>query len=420
MSRKLPVHLDRKEIDALINSVRKDKHRLGMALMAYSGLRVSEMCELKVSDINLSRNFIKISGKGEKERLVPLSNSLQSLIEKYLSKNADKLSQNSLLIGNTRSAWFKIVKRYAKSSLGRSDIHPHTLRHSFATLLYEDGVQLEKISLLLGHEKLDTTMIYSHISLAQKRSAIHRIDTRKSRVVKFLLPKKHHNISINDYSDLIGRDNELVQLKEYIDKGISVIIFGQKGIGKSAIISKLDNVIYIDEYKKKLTLIRIILHDKDISDETYKESEKELKKLSTDQLISNIQSTIDKTVVIDDITELSKADRKTVSQLSEKVNLVTSSSRRSDIKLFKTFIELKPLKRVHARQILSEMIHMTDPKKKENLVDDILHNSGENLKEAEYIARKLQLGKSFTQFRIKGIIHLRAVAGLTYYKEVFS
>ncbi|HRR42541.1 MAG TPA: hypothetical protein P5244_15015, partial [Syntrophales bacterium] len=95
-----------------------------------------------------------------------------------------------------------------------------------------------------------------------------------------------------------------------------------------------------------------------------------------------------------DITDLSKLDRKTVAKLSEVATVLASSSRAADKKLFKTFLDVKPLKRHHTRQVLSEMIHLNDPRKKELIVDDILHQSGDNLKDAEYIAGQLTLGKS--------------------------
>ena len=121
--------------------------------------------------------------------------------------------------------------------------------------------------------------------------------------------------------------------------------------------------------------------------------QKVLKKLSIDELFEQLKG-FNKVIVIDDITELSKLDRKTVSKLADICTVVSSSCRVSDKKLFKTFLDIKPLKRHHTRQVLSEMIQLNNPRKKELIVDDILHQSGDNLKEAEYIAGQLTLGKS--------------------------
>ena len=84
--KKLPLFLSQKDIECLIRNVRKDKHKLGLYLMSYGGLRVSEMCSLKVSDIHLQRGFMVIAGKGNKQRIVPINATLQKMLETYLGK----------------------------------------------------------------------------------------------------------------------------------------------------------------------------------------------------------------------------------------------------------------------------------------------------------------------------------------------
>jgi len=205
-------------------------------------------------------------------------------------------------------------------------------------------------------------------------------------------------MSVKNTSQLVGREKELGDLNDYIKKNVSVILHGPRGCGKSAILRYLDtgdtSPVRIDEFKKKQTLIKIILSSQNIEDpEVYKEAEKSLKKLSIDDLLEEIKD-IKRIVVFDDISELSRSDRKIVSRLSEKAVVVAATSRNSDKKLFKTYLEIKPLKRHHTRIILSEMIHMNDQAKKDRIVDDILHTAGDNIKEAEYIANQLQLGKT--------------------------
>ncbi|MGL4368622.1 MAG: hypothetical protein ACRCUT_02970, partial [Spirochaetota bacterium] len=138
----------------------------------------------------------------------------------------------------------------------------------------------------------------------------------------------------------------------------------------------------------------IILTSRNIdSPEVYTESERILKKLPIDDLLNEITD-LNRIVIIDDITDLSRADKKLVARLSQKTLVVSSSSRSADRKLFETYMEIKPLKRHYTRTILSDMIQMTDPTRKEQTVNDILHAAGDNLKEAEYIARQMQLGKA--------------------------
>ncbi len=393
--KKIPLYLSQKEIESLTKSIKKDKHRLGIFLMAYGGLRVSEMCGLRVNGLHLARGFLVVHGKGNKERIVPVNSRLQKEIENYLQKYGHQLGPDSLLVGGDRSSWHYAVKKYSSLNLGRSDVHCHTLRHSFATGLYENDVPIERISQILGHSKLDTTMIYSHISVEQKKEAVMTLDSPRGRLFSFFASiRKRTDISVKQYSGLVGRESELAFINKHVSNGVSVVLVGAKGCGKSAILKAVENSVYIDEFKKKQTLIRIILSKENIYDPAvYKEAEKELKKLSIDELIDQLKS-FERVIVIDDITDLSKLDRKTVAKLSEVATVLASSSRAADKKLFKTFLDVKPLKRHHTRQVLSEMIHLNDPRKKELIVDDILHQSGDNLKDAEYIAGQLTLGKS--------------------------
>jgi len=393
--KKLPLFLTQKDVENLTKNIRKDKHKLGLLLMSYGGLRVSEMCSLKISDIHLQRGFMKIHGKGGKERIVPLNATLQKMIESYLSKYSYHLNPESYLIGGARNSWHYVVKKYAEQNLGRTDIHCHTLRHSFATGLYEKDVPIERISQILGHSKLDTTMIYSHISLERKKDAVMVLDGPRGRLFALTRSlKKRPDIKVSSGGSLIGRDKELNLINHYIKQGSSVILSGVKGSGKSAILRHIPDAVYIDEYKKKHTLVKIILSGQHIDDEKiYKEAEKQLKKLTIEELLQELKN-FSRPIIFDDITGLSKLDRSTISKLSELTTVVAASSRTSDRKLFKTFIEVKPLKRHHTREILSEMVQVTNPRKKEMLIDDVLHQSGDNLKEAEYIARQLTMGKT--------------------------
>jgi len=298
-------------------------------------------------------------------------------------------------VGRSRSSWHYLVKKYAYKNLGRYDIHCHTLRHSFATALYHDGVQLERISELLGHSNLDTTMIYSHISIDQKRDAVMVLDDKRSRILKFLQPmvKKHPDMKVKNSGALIGRDRELEQLNGFLSRGVSVILYGVHGCGKSMLLRQIENSVFINEYRKKASLIQMILEPRHLTREIYKETEKSLKKLSIDELIEEVEK-VRLTIVIDDITELSRPDRKVIAKLAEKTVLATATSRRADVKMFPTVIQVNPLKRHYQRQILFEMIQMNDQVMKETVVNDILHSSGENLKKAAYIAAQMQLGRS--------------------------
>ena len=136
-------------------------------------MRVSELIELKISDLFFDEDFIKVTGKGNKQRLVPVSPVNKIYINNYLNNSRKKIKIDSLfsdiLFLNrrgkslTRAMIFTIIKNLAKISGIKKNISPHTFRHSFATHLLENGADLKTIQQLLGHESITTTEIYMHL-----------------------------------------------------------------------------------------------------------------------------------------------------------------------------------------------------------------------------------------------------------------
>lgn len=143
-----------------------------LELIYGSGLRVTELLDLKISDIHLTEGYVRVLGKGNKEREVPLGDLSIQALRLYLTKSRNQLTMNSIdyLFLNqdgkrlSRQGFFKILKKLAKLAGIEQDISPHTLRHSFATHLLEAGVDLRTLQELLGHEDIQTTQIYTHIS----------------------------------------------------------------------------------------------------------------------------------------------------------------------------------------------------------------------------------------------------------------
>ena len=177
--KKLPVVLSVEEIDMLLGGFNKEDSPLDlrnktMVELTYScGLRVSELINMKISDVHLSMHIIDVYGKGKKERIVPIGDEGVALIKKYLEEARPKLasmkSRDFLFVnreGNqmTRQMFFLIIKKKAKEVGITKEISPHKLRHSFATHLLERGLDLRLIQELLGHESISTTEIYTHIN----------------------------------------------------------------------------------------------------------------------------------------------------------------------------------------------------------------------------------------------------------------
>lgn len=192
--RKLPDTLSVQEIDALIAAIdlssnEGERNRAMLETLYGCGLRVSELVELKISDLFFEEGFIKVRGKGNKERFVPIGKLTQKYIEIYQNSirntlNIKKGFEDTLFLnrrGNqlTRSMIFAIIKNLAVQINLHKNISPHTLRHSFATHLLENGADLRSIQLMLGHESITTTEIYVHLDRSFLKEVMYSFHPRK-------------------------------------------------------------------------------------------------------------------------------------------------------------------------------------------------------------------------------------------------
>jgi integrase/recombinase XerD len=199
LGRKLPDTLSTKDIDNLIsaidltrefNGVRIGERDKVMLETLYScGLRVSELTNLKISDLFFEEGFIKVTGKGNKQRFVPINQSSQQMIERYITEvrsqiNAQPQFKDTLFLNNrgrqlTRAMVFTIIKNLAKDINLNKTISPHTFRHSFATHLLENGADLRAIQLMLGHESITTTEIYMHLDRSHLKEVLTKFHPRR-------------------------------------------------------------------------------------------------------------------------------------------------------------------------------------------------------------------------------------------------
>lgn len=178
--KKLPVVLSTEEVKSLIDAADFKKTELIIKMLYSSGLRVSELVNLQVKDLDFNQNIGWVrQGKGNKDRLFQISESLSKQLLRYLSKHSDNkylfAEQEPMSKRNVQS----IVTRTAKKAGINKKVSPHTLRHSFATHLLENGANLLVIQQLLGHENIETTKIYTHISQDQLTGVKNPLDMLK-------------------------------------------------------------------------------------------------------------------------------------------------------------------------------------------------------------------------------------------------
>ncbi|OYT28974.1 MAG: hypothetical protein B6U95_03065 [Thermofilum sp. ex4484_82] len=160
LPKRLPTALTREEVEKLLEAAEKDRDKLIVMALYSTGVRVSELCNLKWDDIDLNSGEVRVRGKGNKERIVLMDAETLNLLKKYREKNN---SSEKVFPVSPRTVQ-RIIKKLAEKAGIRKKCTPHTLRHSLATHLLERGVDIRIIQELLGHSSLSTTQIYTHVS----------------------------------------------------------------------------------------------------------------------------------------------------------------------------------------------------------------------------------------------------------------
>lgn len=190
----LPKTLNEKEVLKLLSikpkTAKEYRNKAMIELMYATGLRVSELVNLEINDVNLIDDYVRVYGKGKKERIIPMADITVEIMDEYINvyRNSllkgyltDKVFISSYGKGITRQGFFKIIKKQAKEVGIAKDFSPHTLRHSFATHLLENGADLRSIGEMLGHENIKTTQIYTHLSNSKKRKDYEDYHPRNKR-----------------------------------------------------------------------------------------------------------------------------------------------------------------------------------------------------------------------------------------------
>ena len=248
-------YFNRQESDQIINLCKTERQRLINLVMLDCGVRVSEAVALRYEDFNFKSKTVKVKSLKKRDksvyRIIPLSDRLYAQLAEYIAKRKNISPRDFLFSGQkpdthlTRFAVNKYMSRLSKRQNIRN-LHPHALRHSFATQHLSAGTPLENIKTMLGHSSYNTTLVYAHIPEQILRQNINHVTVRPvpllTRFIRLFAPPApvpRINIAFHTGNISIGRSNELATLVNNLNAGINTLLLGSVGVGKSHLLKQL-------------------------------------------------------------------------------------------------------------------------------------------------------------------------------------
>lgn len=376
----------------LVNSLKSDKHKALVLLMLDCGCRVSEVITLQFQNFDFKNKLLLVESLKKRGknliRKIPISNRLYQTLANYIKKFKNVKPTQFLFPSKSnrghisRQAVFNFLKRKSKQ-LNIPNLHPHALRHTFATHHLASGTKLEEIKEMLGHSSYDTTLIYASISPEDLRKRIDAVTTKpKGKVAKFIdnfrTEKKPKLININFVNQFftVGRNDELEALTLNIEKGINTVVIGDTGTGKSHLLNCLKShkkIFRLDDcsnLKKSFVNILLLLFQGDknhIANLIYKDFdiEKVKPKINRENL-SHICTTLmeccetkEYVLLIDDITTITPTSRRALEKLKDTFIIICAARyvKANDASFVWNFeqIRLKNLSRQHSMQMIQSL-----------------------------------------------------------------
>ena len=193
LERSLPKVLNQQEVETLLDAPKQNDHfglrdKAMLEILYATGMRVSELTGLNMGDAHLTMGFVRCIGKGNKERIIPIGQTATKALQHYLENGrprfiSKKHRENALFLNHhgqrlTRQGFWKILKKLAKEAGIEKELTPHTLRHSFATHLLENGADLRAVQEMLGHVDISTTQIYTHVTKTRLKDVYSKFHPR--------------------------------------------------------------------------------------------------------------------------------------------------------------------------------------------------------------------------------------------------
>lgn len=353
-------YISKSQSERLIDNLSNQKHKTIIMLMLDAGLRVTEACSIKFKHFDFKKRIINVESLKKRSaakiiRKVPISNRLYNQIADYIEKSKLKLEPNNFLFPSKsqaghigRKTIWRLLKVHGKN-LGIENLHPHTLRHTFATHHLSNGTKLVEIKEMLGHRDYNTTLIYASIPLETLRDKVNQVtETKKSIfqvIVKKLFPEptnKIINLNFSNQQFSIGRNKEIQKISGLVNKNINTILVGNIGTGKSHLLENLETdkkILRLDDADSiKKSLVNILLYlykgdKKSVYDLVWsgfqiEEIKKRIQRETTAQICTTISKVVEKNeyvLLIDDITRITPTGKKALEKLKDTFVIVTSA-----------------------------------------------------------------------------------------------
>ena len=412
-------YLPKHKIDYLVHHSHNIKFKCAVLLMCDSGLRVSEMISLKLDNFDFKERLLSVTSLKKKEsakfkhRLVPITNRLYSALLSYIPKLDKKAASDYLFpspsIENQhvrRETINKYLERFKRKHSGFENLHPHALRHSYATYLRSNGETIDTIQRLLGHENRDVTAIYTHIPTDELKKMHERVfdgeKTRVQRIKERVLGKKTEqliNILPLQNELMIGRDEQIHEINDKINRNINMILLGPVGSGKSTILKNINpgtrKILLMDNpFEMKNTLLNTLLYLHEDKEKVFELmfGEYDKTKLKTKlsrhtmkhlaQCICDVVQPHEYIMVIDTVDRIPPRVVEVFETFKDHFTIITSAreiplSRTSFLWNFET-MRVAPLTRGHSLDLISKLSNNMDIEDFEQYRNYIWHKSDGN------------------------------------------
>lgn len=385
-------YISKEESETVLKLLKKKHHKVIILLMLDCGLRVSEACSIKFKNFDFKNRTITIQSlkkKSKSLRTIPISNRLYEMLGDYLHTFKKELSPDSFLFPSPTKKGFHIsrktiwgVLKNLKQKTLIQNLHPHTLRHSFATHHLSAGTSLAEIKEMLGHKSYNTTLIYAEIPTEKLKERVNAVTSKKitwpQKIINFLIPKKKGKLINLDFTEsyfTIGRNTELKILNNNISIGVNTLLVGEIGTGKTHILNNLETekkVLKLDDteaIKKSLVQILLFLYKNKNTinsilwkDFTVDEIKKKIQRENIVHLCDTIKATVkpkEYVLIIDDISSITNSAKKVIEKLKDTFIIIAGARtiKANNTSFIWNFekVDLKPLNRKFALQLINQL-----------------------------------------------------------------